>query len=107
VTETYRKEIVQRISRNLLDIQLLRLIKAQPLLWGYMIKKMVETDLHVKLGHGALYPMLNSLEQRGLLTSQEQYENGRARRVYTVTREGEEYLQSYYSILKEQLKTCE
>jgi hypothetical protein len=30
MAETYRKEIVQRITKNLLDIQLLRLIQAQP-----------------------------------------------------------------------------
>jgi PadR family transcriptional regulator PadR len=105
VTEAYRKEIVQRISRNLLDIQLLRLIKAQPFAWGYIIKKTVETDLHIKLGHGALYPMLKSLEQRGFLTSQRRCERGRTRKVYTITKEGEEYLRSYCSVLREQLKT--
>jgi DNA-binding PadR family transcriptional regulator len=105
VTEAYRKEIVQRIGRNLLDIRLLRLIEARPLIWGYMIKKTVETDFNVKLGHGALYPMLKSLEQRGFLKSQRQSERGRTRKLYTLTTQGEEYLQSYYSILKEQLKT--
>ncbi len=105
MTEAYRKEIVQRISRNLLDIQLLRLIEARPLIWGYMIKKTVETDFHIKLGHGALYPMLKALEQRGFLKSQRQSESGRTRKLYTLTTEGKEYLKSYYSILKDQLKT--
>jgi PadR family transcriptional regulator, regulatory protein PadR len=104
VTETYEKEIVQRITKNLLDIQLLRLIEAQPLIWGYRIKKQVGTDFNVKLGHGALYPMLNSLEQRGFLSSQKQQEGGRARKVYKVTKEGKKYLQCYFNILKEQLE---
>ena len=102
--EAYRKEIVQRITRNLLDIQLLRLVQAQPL-WGYRIKKKVETDFQVKLRHGALYPMLNSLEKRGFLTSQKQQQGGRARKVYTITKNGRKFLQTYYKILREQLET--
>ena len=105
MAETYRKELVQRITKNLLDIQLLRLIQAQPLIWGYRIKKKVETDLNIKLRHGALYPMLNSLEKRGFLTSQKQQESGRARKVYMITKDGKEYLKSYYGILREQLET--
>ena len=102
--EAYRKELVQRITRNLLDIQLLRLVQAQPL-WGYRIKKKVETDFQVKLRHGALYPMLNNLEKRGFLTSEKQQQGGRARKVYTITKNGRKFLQAYYNILKEQLET--
>jgi len=103
MAETYRKEIVQRITKNLLDIQLLRLVHVQPL-WGYRIKKQVEADFHIKLRHGALYPMLNFLERKGFLTSQKQHQGGRTRKVYTITKNGREYLQSYYAILKEQLE---
>ncbi len=103
MAETYRKGIVQRIIKNLLDIQLLRLVDAQPL-WGYKIKKKVETDFNIKIRHGALYPMLNRLEKQGFLTSQKQRQGGRTRKVYTITQTGKEYLQSYYEILKEQLE---
>ncbi|RLI16065.1 hypothetical protein DRO44_05690, partial [Candidatus Bathyarchaeota archaeon] len=61
MTETFQKEIVQRITKNLLDIQILKLINTEPM-WGYKIKKEVETRFGVKLRHGALYPLLNSLE---------------------------------------------
>ena len=104
MSEAYREEIVQRITKNLLDIQLLRLVQQQPL-WGYKIKKQVETDFHIKLRHGALYPMLNSMERRGFLTSQKQQQGGRARKVYTITKDGGKYLQAYYDILKEQLES--
>jgi DNA-binding PadR family transcriptional regulator len=107
MSETYKEELVQRITRNLLDIQLLRLIQAQPLIWGYRIKKQVETDFNIRLRHGALYPMLNSLEKRGFLTSRKQQEGGRTRKVYTLTNEGVRYLQSYFEILREQLKRSE
>jgi DNA-binding PadR family transcriptional regulator len=85
----------------------LRLIRANPSIWGYKIKKTVETDFHVKLGHGALYPMLNKLQRKGFLKSIKQREGGRTRKVYTVTEQGEKYLQTYYAILREQLKNSE
>ncbi|HEX9261173.1 MAG TPA: helix-turn-helix transcriptional regulator, partial [Candidatus Bathyarchaeia archaeon] len=67
MTGTYREELVQRITRNFLDIQLLRLVRTHPSIWGYWIKKKVETDFNIKLRHGALYPMLGSLEKQGFL----------------------------------------
>ena len=103
MAENYKKELVQRIFTNLLDIQLLRLIEAQPL-WGYKIKKNAEKDFQIKLRHGALYPMLNRIEQKGFLTSQKQRQSGRTRKVYTITKSGKEYLQSYYDTLRKQLQ---
>jgi PadR family transcriptional regulator PadR len=105
MAESYRKELVQRITKNLLDIQLLRLIQNHPNTWGYQIKKKFEADSNITLRHGALYPMLNALEKRGFLTSQKQRHNGRARKVYIITKDGKEYLRAYNSILSEQLET--
>ena len=104
MSEIYKKEIVQHIIRNLLYIQLLRIIKAQPT-WGYKIKKQVEADFNVKLRHGALYPTLNSLEEKGFVESSKQQKDGRARKVYKITEKGKIYLQTYYSILQEQLES--
>jgi len=103
MTENFRKEIVQRITRNLLDIQILRLIQGQPM-WGYKIKKQAETKYDVKLRHGALYPLLNALEQKGFLTSQKQQQGGRTRKVYTITKKGKQYTKTYNDILREQLE---
>ncbi len=101
--ETFREELVQRMTRNLLDIQILRLIQAQPM-WGYKIKKVVEALFDVKLRHGALYPMLNNLERKGFLTSEKQKQGGRTRKVYTITRKGKQYIEAYAGIIKEQLE---
>jgi DNA-binding PadR family transcriptional regulator len=73
-------------------------------MWGYKIKKQVETNYEVKLRHGALYPLLNTLEQKGFLKSQKQQQGGRTRKVYTITKKGEEYIEAYNTILKEQIK---
>jgi PadR family transcriptional regulator, regulatory protein PadR len=102
MTENYKKEIVQHIIRNLLDIQLLRIIQTEPT-WGYRIKKQVEADFNIKLRHGALYPTLNELEKKGFVESKKQQKDGRSRKVYTITATGKIYLQTYYSILQGQL----
>jgi len=104
--ETYKKEIVQHIIRNLLDIQLLRVIQTQPT-WGYQIKKQVEKDFNIKLRHGILYPTLNALEKKGLLKSKKQQKDGRSRKVYTITQDGQTYLTAYYQILQSQLSSSE
>ena len=101
MVEIYKKEIVQHIIRNLLDIQLLRIIQAQPT-WGYKIKKQVETDFGVKIRHGALYPTLNRLEEKGLVKSAMQQKGGRSRKVYTITVDGNVYLQTFYCVLQGQ-----
>ena len=103
MTEKIRKEIVQRIIKNLLDIQMLRLIQTQPM-WGYKIKKEMEEKYGIKLRHGALYPLLNTLEQKGLLKSHKQSKGGRTRKVYRITEKGRKYIETYNSVLKEQIQ---
>ncbi len=103
MAETFKKELVQRITRNLLDVQILRLIGTQPM-WGYRIKKQVEANFDVKLRHGALYPLLNALEQNGFLTSQKQQQGGRTRKVYSITKKGKLYVETYNIVLNEQIE---
>jgi DNA-binding PadR family transcriptional regulator len=103
LSEQFKKEIVQRITKNLLDIQILRLIQTQPM-WGYKIKKQAETKFGVRLRHGALYPLLNALEQKSFLTSQKQQQGGRTRKVYSITKKGNQYVQTYDDVLKEQIR---
>lgn len=75
----------------------------QPM-WGYKIKKEVERRFGVKLGHGALYPMLNALEQNGFLTSERQKQGGRIRKVYTITSKGKQYIEAYTNAVEEQIQ---
>jgi DNA-binding PadR family transcriptional regulator len=103
MSEVFKKGIVQRITRNLLDIQILRLIQTQPM-WGYKIKKTAEIRFDVKLRHGALYPLLNTLEKESFLTSVKQSKGGRTRKVYTITEKGEQFLEAYDSVLREQVR---
>ena len=105
MTQDYKSQIMQRLTKHLLDIQLLRTIENEPM-WGYKLKKTFETDLGIKLRHSALYPALNCLEREGFLTSKNQRHEGRIRKIYAPTAKGKEYLKSYYAILKEQIKNA-
>jgi DNA-binding MarR family transcriptional regulator len=94
-----QKEIVQHIIRNLQTSNFMY-NPSQP--WGYTIKKQVETDFEIKIRHGALYPTLISLEEKGLVKSVMQQKGGRSRKVYTITAEGSVYLQTFYCVLQGQ-----
>ncbi|MEM0057962.1 MAG: PadR family transcriptional regulator [Candidatus Bathyarchaeia archaeon] len=98
--ESLKKEIVQHVIKNLLDIQILRLINKQPT-WGYKIKKEIENISGLKIRHGALYPLLRKLEDKGLITSQEQQLGKRTRKIYTITEKGKTYLKIYSNIVTE------
>lgn len=103
MTETFRKQLVQRFSRNFLDIHILRLIQAKPM-WGYNIIKKTEELLDIKLRHGAVYPLLNSLEARGFLRSRKEVKGRRVRKIYEITSRGIQLLEAYYDYLRAQLQ---
>jgi PadR family transcriptional regulator PadR len=101
--EDPKKQIVQRITRNFLDILILRLIQAEPM-WGYRIIKKTKRLFGIKLRHGALYPLLNSLEANRYLKSKKMTEGGRVRKVYEITPKGTKLVDAYNEFLKQQLK---
>lgn len=103
MAQTFKEELVQRIVRNFLDVHILRLIQTKPM-WGYMIIKRMKTLFGIKIRHGALYPLLNSLEEKGFLRSERQTERGRVRRVYEITSKGIQLIESYYDSLRDQLQ---
>jgi PadR family transcriptional regulator PadR len=101
LTENFRKRIVQRITRNFLDILVLRLIQTEPM-WGYKIIKETKRLFGIKLRHGALYPLLNSLEAKGYAKSKKISRGGRVRKVYTITQKGTKLVDAYHEVLEEQ-----
>jgi DNA-binding PadR family transcriptional regulator len=103
LTEDPKKQIVQRINRNFLDILILRLIQAEQM-WGYKIIKKTEKLFGIKLRHGALYPLLKTLETEGYVKSEKITQRGRVRKVYEITPKGIELVDAYYDFLKEQLE---
>jgi PadR family transcriptional regulator PadR len=100
--ETFRKQLVQRFSKNFIDIYILRLIQKEPT-WGYKVIKQAKELLDVKLRHGAVYPILNSLAAEGYVRSRKEVEGRRARKVYEITSKGIQLIEAYYDYLRAQL----
>jgi PadR family transcriptional regulator PadR len=106
LTEEYKKQISKRLAKDFLDIQLLQLIETKPI-WGYRVKKTLKNHFAIDLRNGVLYPALNLLEKKDFVTSQKETQKGRHRKTYTLTCKGREYLEAYYSVVKEQQKKIE
>ena len=103
VPKSFKDEIVQRLFRNFLDIMVLQLVREGPT-WGYRILKHVEEVHGVKLRHGALYPLLKSLEKKGYLRSEVEGKGGRIRRLYWLTSKGLQLLEAYNEALQSQMR---
>lgn len=100
--ERLRKRIVQRIVKNLLDVQVLKILDKEPM-WGYKIKRFIEETSDLKIRHGTLYPLLYWLEQEGFIESHEQMHGRRKRRIFSLTSRGRSFLEDYRGIIKEQI----
>ena len=103
LTQTFRKQLVQRATRDFLDILVLRLIQIEPL-WGYGILKKIEKIFGIPIRHGALYPLLNSLEAKGFVKSSRVAHGRRVRKVYRITSKGIQLVDTYYDFLRDQLQ---
>jgi DNA-binding PadR family transcriptional regulator len=73
-------------------------------MWGYKIIKKTQKLFDIKLRHGALYPLLSTLEADGYAKSEKITTKGRIRRVYSITKKGTHLVDAYYDFLKEQLE---
>ncbi len=95
----FRKEL----SAGTTSLALLCILNssAEPM-YGYQIAKLMEEDESQKvplIKHGALYPVLRSLEGNGLLSSSvEPSVSGPPRRYYRITEQGVEALERWKSI---------
>lgn len=103
MTENPKEQIIQRITRDFLDILVLRLILAEPM-WGYKIIKKTEKLFGIKLRHGALYPLLNALENNNYIKSKKITKGGRVRKIYKITSRGRSLVDAYYDCLEDQIK---
>ncbi len=76
-------------SRASLNYFVLMLLRTTPK-HGYMLMQDIErhTQGHWRPSHSAIYKLLNSLESEGFITSWEEKDGERARRVYQISEEG-------------------
>lgn len=87
---------MSRIHRELLrgagPVTVLRLLKGSGPMYGYELAEALDrrTDGVLAMGHSTLYPLLYSLEAKGLIEADwREAESGRRRKYYTLTARGE------------------
>lgn len=108
VDRKYRKEL----SAGITSLVLMSILNnADEPMYGYQIAKLMEGDEKQTMPlikHGALYPVLRSLEGNGLLASRvEPSVSGPPRRYYRITDEGAEALGRWVEIWKRTCKLIE
>lgn len=86
---------------GLLPLYVLHLISQKPR-YGNDIMRAIESRTHGKWASnpGAIYPLLNIMEERGLIVGEWEDEDKRTRRIYSITSDGEEE----YGRLKEVMR---
>jgi DNA-binding PadR family transcriptional regulator len=87
------KGIQTKLVRGLLDTVILQLLRTNPM-HGYQIIISLRKNFGVYFGPSTIYPLLCLLEERGLITSQWNLENERPRKVYRITPQGSDLLNS-------------
>jgi PadR family transcriptional regulator PadR len=76
-------------------------------MYGYQIAKQMETDneTHVQLKQGTIYPVLRTMEKKGLLKSEiKASESGPPRKYYKITRKGVDKLEVWSKAWKDTSK---
>jgi PadR family transcriptional regulator PadR len=89
----YTKQIQTKLTKGLLDLIVLSLLNGKPM-HGYQIIIEVKKAFRVYFGPSTIYPLLNSLEEKGYVKSEWIMITGRPRKVYTLTTIGESLLRS-------------
>ena len=81
----------KQLLKGSLSTIVLKLVAKEGRMYGYEITQRVRqlTDGQIKLTEGALYPTLHKLEAEGSLTTKTEIVEGRARKYYYLTEEGE------------------
>ena len=81
----------KQLLKGSLSTIVLKLIAKEGRMYGYEITHRVRqlTDGQIKLTEGALYPTLHKLEAEGYLTAKTEIVEGRARKYYYLTEDGE------------------
>ncbi|NLV22237.1 MAG: PadR family transcriptional regulator [Syntrophomonadaceae bacterium] len=78
------------ISNSTVDYIILGCLSIQPMS-GYDIKRLISisTGLFYNASYGSIYPTLKKFEEAGLVNSEEVVENGRFKKIYALTYEGQ------------------
>lgn len=87
----------------------LKLLAENPRMYGYEITQKVAelSSEQIQLTYGALYPILYKLEGEGMLSTETELVDNRARKYYALTEKGQKVAIEKISELQQFLKTME
>ena len=91
--------VLRKIFLGFIQVHILYHAKKEPFYGSWMIE---ELESHgYEISAGTLYPILHNLEKMGLLSVESKTENGKARKYYTITKQGEIILDEAKKRIKE------
>ncbi len=88
MANNYQNEIQTKLTKSLLDMIILQYLDVQPM-HGYQIITKVRKSFGVYFGPSTIYPLLNSLEQKGYVKSVWSMDAEKPRKIYTLTSDGQ------------------
>lgn len=83
--------IHRRLFLGFIQIHILHHAKKEPFFGAWMIKELEEHGY--QMSPGTLYPILHNMESNGLLIKKDKVINGKVRKYYSITEEGDLILQ--------------
>ncbi|MHC1586468.1 MAG: PadR family transcriptional regulator [Candidatus Hecatellaceae archaeon] len=83
----YVREVRERCIKSFLDVIIAYLLLVKPS-WGYEIIARIYSKLHILLSPGVVYPLLHTMEKKGLVKK----EKLERKEVYSLTPEGRRWL---------------
>jgi DNA-binding PadR family transcriptional regulator len=86
-----QKEVQVKLMKGLLDLIILQFLSTQPM-HGYQIITKIRKSFGVYFGPSTIYPLLGTLEKKGIVNSEWNMSNERPRKVYKLTNEGQSLL---------------
>lgn len=97
----------QEFIKGTIKTLVLKLLSEKKRMYGYEISARVKelSDNEIELTYGALYPVLYKLESEGLLTTESELVDNRARKYYSLTKKGNEVAKVKVSELEKFLDT--
>ncbi len=102
-----QKEAQVKLTKGLLDLIVLQFLDSQPM-HGYQIITSIRKSFGVYFGPSTVYPLLNTLEKKGYITSKWNMDSDRPRKVYTLTTDGQiclNYVENSLVLIYKKIKT--
>ncbi len=86
-----QKEVQTKLTKGLLDLIVLQFLETESM-HGYKMITAIRKSFGVYLGPSTIYPLLNTLEEKGYIKSKWNMDNERPRKVYDLTNDGKTVL---------------